>query len=77
MSENARAVAETIQEACELVEAGFEYVTDMDGLKIFRKRKKQDLAGGGLMIALNLEVKFRDKNKLHIHGRSYVRRGLN
>ena len=32
-------VAETIQEACKLVEAGFEYVTDMDGSKIFRKRK--------------------------------------
>ena len=32
-------VAENIQEACKLVEAGFEYVTDMDGFKIFRKRK--------------------------------------
>jgi len=32
-------VAETIQEACKLVEAGFEYVTEMDGVKIFRKRK--------------------------------------
>jgi len=32
-------VAETIQEACKLLEAGFEYVTDMDGFKIFRKRK--------------------------------------
>ena len=32
-------VAENIQEACKLVEAGFEYVIDMDGLKIFRKRK--------------------------------------
>lgn len=29
----------TLEEACELVEAGFEYVTDMDGYKIFRKRK--------------------------------------
>jgi integrase len=32
-------VAETLKEACELLEAGFEYVTDMDGKKIFRKRK--------------------------------------
>jgi integrase len=33
------AVARTLQEACQLVEAGFEYVTEMDGVKIFRKRK--------------------------------------
>jgi integrase len=32
-------VAETIKEACKLVEAGFEYVTDMEGKKLFRKRK--------------------------------------
>ena len=32
-------VAKTLKEACELVEAGFEYVTEMDGNKIFRKRK--------------------------------------
>jgi len=32
-------VAENLQEACQLVEAGFEYVTEMDGVKIFRKRK--------------------------------------
>jgi len=32
-------VAETIQEACKLVEAGFEYVTEMDSVKIFRKPK--------------------------------------
>jgi integrase len=32
-------VAETLDEACKLIEAGFEYVTDMDGSKIFRKRK--------------------------------------
>jgi integrase len=31
--------AESVRETCELVEAGFEYVTDMDGLKVFRKRK--------------------------------------
>jgi hypothetical protein len=30
---------ETIPEACTLIEAGFEYVTDMDGAKLFRKRK--------------------------------------
>jgi len=32
-------VAETIHEACKLVEAGFERVTEMDGCKIFRNRK--------------------------------------
>ena len=32
-------VARTLDEACKLLETGFEYVTDMDGAKIFRKRK--------------------------------------
>jgi len=32
-------VAHTLDEACKLVEAGFEYVTNMEGAKIFRKRK--------------------------------------
>jgi len=32
-------VAKTLQEVCNLVEQGFEYVTEMDGAKIFRKRK--------------------------------------
>ncbi len=32
-------VAETLKEACDLVEAGFEFVTDMEDKKIFRKRK--------------------------------------
>jgi alpha-D-ribose 1-methylphosphonate 5-phosphate C-P lyase len=32
-------VAQTLDEACELIEAGFEYVTDVDHQKIFRKRK--------------------------------------
>jgi integrase len=31
--------ATTIEEACKLLEAGFEYVTDMEGKKLFRKRK--------------------------------------
>jgi len=31
--------AKTVKEACELVEAGFEYVCEMDDVKIFRKRK--------------------------------------
>lgn len=31
--------AKTIEEACQLVEAGFEYVTEMDGCRLFRKRK--------------------------------------
>jgi integrase len=33
------ATAKTVEEACRLVEVGFEYVTEMDGTKIFRKRK--------------------------------------
>jgi len=31
--------AQTLQEAQELIEAGFDYVADMDGVKLFRKRK--------------------------------------
>ncbi|NIR87027.1 tyrosine-type recombinase/integrase [Candidatus Bathyarchaeota archaeon] len=30
-------VAETVEEACKLVEAGFEYVTEIDNVQIFRK----------------------------------------
>ena len=32
-------VAKTIEEACQLIEAGFEYVCEMDNVKIFRRRK--------------------------------------
>jgi len=32
-------VAWTLEEACKLVEAGFEYVCEVEGAKIFRKRK--------------------------------------
>jgi len=32
-------VAKTVEEACKLVEVGFEYVTEINGAKIFRKRK--------------------------------------
>lgn len=32
-------VARTLEEAKELVGAGFKYVTDMDEAKLFRKRK--------------------------------------
>jgi integrase/recombinase XerD len=32
-------VAQTIEEAKKLIEQGFEYVTEMDGVKLFRKRK--------------------------------------
>ena len=31
--------AKTVKEACELIESGFEYITEMDGAKLFRKRK--------------------------------------
>ena len=32
-------VAETVEEAKALIESGFEYVTELDGVKLFRKRK--------------------------------------
>jgi hypothetical protein len=32
-------VATNTAEACQLLEVGFEYVTDIDGKKLFRKRK--------------------------------------
>ena len=32
-------VADTLEEACKLLETGFEYVTEIDGKKLFRKRK--------------------------------------
>lgn len=32
-------VTEIVQEARKLLEAGFEYVTDMNGFKIFQKRR--------------------------------------
>jgi len=35
----ASAVARTVEEARQLIEAGFEYVTEIEGTKIFRKRK--------------------------------------
>jgi hypothetical protein len=34
-----RSIAHGIDEAYKLVEAGFEYVCDFDGIKVFRKRK--------------------------------------
>jgi len=33
------ATAKTIEEAKQLIESGFEYVTDIEGIKLFRKRK--------------------------------------
>jgi hypothetical protein len=32
-------VAKTVEEAKALIESGFEYVTEVDGVKLFRKRK--------------------------------------
>ncbi len=32
-------IAKSIDEAVKLVEQGFEFVTEMDGVKLFRKRK--------------------------------------
>lgn len=33
------ATAKSLKEACDLIEAGFDYVTEMGDVKIFRKRK--------------------------------------
>ena len=33
------AVAKTMEDACKLVEVGFEYVCEIDDAKLFRKRK--------------------------------------
>jgi hypothetical protein len=35
------ATANTIEDAQKLVESGFEYVTEIDGVKLFRKRSEQ------------------------------------
>jgi hypothetical protein len=32
-------VAQTLEEPCKLLEVGFEYVTDLNGAKLFGKRK--------------------------------------
>jgi hypothetical protein len=32
-------VAKTIEQAAELIEAGFDYVCEINGVKLFRKRK--------------------------------------
>jgi len=32
-------VAWNVEEACKLIEAGFDYVTDIEGAKLFKKRK--------------------------------------
>ena len=32
-------VARTVDQAKEIIEDGFDYVTDVDGVKLFRKRK--------------------------------------
>jgi len=32
-------VVQNVEQATELIENGFEYVTEMNGLKLFRKRK--------------------------------------
>lgn len=33
------AASKTVKEACELIDKGFEYVTEQDGVKLWRKRK--------------------------------------
>jgi hypothetical protein len=33
------ATAKTVDEAAKLIEQGFDYICDVDGVKLFRKRK--------------------------------------
>jgi len=33
------ATAKNIEEAKQLIESGFEYITEMEGIRLFRKRK--------------------------------------
>ena len=33
------ATSKTVKEACELIDKGFEYITEQDGVKLWRKRK--------------------------------------
>ena len=32
-------IAKTVEQAAQLIEAGFDYVCEIDGVKLFRKRK--------------------------------------
>ena len=32
-------IAQTVEQATDLIENGFEYITEMDGIKLLRKRK--------------------------------------
>jgi hypothetical protein len=43
-------VAHSVEEACKLIEAGFEYVTDMDGAKLFRKKRESFIAETSLLL---------------------------
>jgi hypothetical protein len=39
-------VAKTVEEAQQLIEAGFEYVCDIDNVKLFRKKTSGILVSG-------------------------------
>ena len=43
-------VAKNISEAAKLIEAGFEYVTEMDGQRLFRKRKTSLLGSSSIQM---------------------------
>jgi len=47
--------AKNLEEACKLVEVGFNYVTEMDGAKIFRKTQ----------VALPTPTTYRKNYELH------------
>ena len=46
-------VARTLDEACDLIKAGFEKVDEMDGVHIYRKRKISNDKGKKVAIGLN------------------------
>jgi hypothetical protein len=47
-----QATAKNIEEASKLVEAGFEYVCDYEGIKLFRKRKYHDKRMGTWFVVM-------------------------
>jgi len=40
-------VARTIDKACQLVEAGYEYLCNVNNMKVFRKKKRPPKSEGG------------------------------
>ena len=58
-------VAENVEEAKALIESGYEYITEMDGIKLFRKRKQGSVSSQGYLedAKYNFSVNNRLKEK--------------